>query len=234
MIIDAMKTQTLSVIIPVWKEASIINLSIEHAENTVKDRLLEIIVVDGDPKGGTINAIRSGRVIRIVSEKGRGLQLNAGALHASGSILVFLHADTRLPMDSGRLIFSAFNNDRIVAGAFDLKIDSDRNIFRIIERMASLRSRLTRIPYGDQAIFIRRDYFRTLGGFHNIPLMEDVELMRRIKQKKDKIHILKRQVITSSRRWEKEGIIYCTARNWALISLYFLGVKPKRLIHFYE
>ena len=228
-----METQTLSFIIPVWKEASIINHTIEHVEERAKDRPVEIIVVDGDHEGSTVDVIRSGRVMPVISQKGRGLQLNAGALHASGSILVFLHADTRLPADAVSLMFSVMNSDRNVAGAFDLRIDSDRIIFRIIDRMASFRSRLTRIPYGDQAIFIRRDYFHRLGGFRNIPIMEDVELMRRIKRRKDKIHILKQQVVTSPRRWQQEGIIRCTARNWLLISLYLLGVNPEKLIHFY-
>ncbi len=229
-----METNTLSVIIPVWEEASIINRTIEHVEDTAKDRSVEIIVVDGAPLGSTIKTIRSDRVIRIISEKGRGQQLNAGALHASGSILVFLHADTHLPADAVRLIFSVMNNDRYVAGAFDLRVDSERVAFRIIDRVASLRSRLTRIPYGDQAIFIRHDYFRQMGGFRNIPIMEDVDLMERIKRQNDKIHIIKQRVITSPRRWRQEGMIRCTVRNWALITLYLLGVKPEKLIHFYK
>ena len=229
-----MKRHTLSVIIPVWKETSIINRTIQHVEDTAKDRSVEIIVVDGDPEGNTITTIRSDRVIRVISEKGRGHQLNAGALHASGSILIFLHADTCLPADAVRVILSAMNNDRNVAGAFDLRIDSDSIAYRLIDHVASVRSRLTRIPYGDQAIFIRHDYFHQLGGFRNIPIMEDVDLMQRIKRRKDKIHIVKQRVMTSPRRWQQEGMIRCTVRNWALITLYLVGIKPKKLIHFYK
>jgi hypothetical protein len=122
----------------------------------------------------------------------------------------------------------------IVGGAFDLGIDSKRFAFRVIEKMASWRSRLTRIPYGDQAIFIRADYFRQLGGFRNIPIMEDVELMQRIKQKKGEIKIISKRVLTSPRRWEKEGIVFCTLRNWFLISLYFMGVRPETLARLYK
>jgi hypothetical protein len=120
-----------------------------------------------------------------------------------------------------------------VAGAFDLGIDSHRLAFRVIEKIACWRSRLTRIPYGDQAIFIRRDYFRSMGGFQDIPIMEDVDLMRRIKKKGGKIHILRDRVKTSARRWEKEGILYGTLRNWLLVSLFCAGVKPERLARFY-
>ena len=122
---------------------------------------------------------------------------------------------------------------KYVGGAFDLKIGSDRFIFKIIGNLASLRSRLTRIPYGDQAIFIRRDYFRTIGGYKDVPLMEDVELMQRIKRQGDKIFILKEKVITSPRRWEREGVLYCTLRNWIITILYFIGVSPDRLVKFY-
>jgi len=104
----------------------------------------------------------------------------------------------------------------------------------VIEKIASIRSRLTRIPYGDQAIFIRRNYFQALGGFKDIPIMEDVELMRRIKRRRGKIMILKDKVKTSPRRWEAEGVVFCTLRNWFLITLYLLGFKPETLARFYR
>ena len=113
-------------------------------------------------------------------------------------------------------------------------IQSGRRVFRLIETGASLRSRITRVPYGDQAIFIRKDYFESIGGFSEIPLMEDVELMRRIKKGGGRIFIIPQKVMTSPRRWEKEGIVYCTLRNWTLITLYFLGVPPEKLTAFYK
>ncbi len=169
-----------------------------------------------------------------ISEKGRGNQMNLGASLAAGDILIFLHADTILPHDALELIETAMEDISCIAGAFDLAIDSERPAFRLIEKAASFRSRMTRIPYGDQTIFIRKSGFRDLGGFNNIPIMEDVEFMRSIKKGKGKICIIGTAVLTSPRRWEKEGIVYTTLRNWLLIALYLCGVKPEKLIRFYR
>jgi GT2 family glycosyltransferase len=124
-------------------------------------------------------------------------------------------------------------NREYTAGAFDLGIESGRWIFRLIEKLVFVRTRATRIPYGDQAIFIRRECFETLKGFKDIPIMEDVEFMQRLKKSGYKISIIPQKVKTSSRRWEREGILYCTVRNWVLISLYSIGVKPEKLVKFY-
>jgi rSAM/selenodomain-associated transferase 2 len=224
----------ISIIIPVWNEASIINRAIEHIVSLPSAEEIEVIVVDGDPHGGSIHAIRRKGVTRVVSEKGRAQQMNRGASHAQGEILLFLHADTELPLDALRAIPIALEKPDVVAGAFDLRIQSDRVIFRVIEHAASLRSRITRIPYGDQGIFIRRDYFHTMGGFREMPLMEDVDLMRRIKRAGDTIRILPSRIKTSPRRWEREGILYCTSRNWMLITLFLFGVSAERLARYYR
>jgi rSAM/selenodomain-associated transferase 2 len=225
---------SFSVIIPVLHEAGVINTLIEHlyAQRCSED--CEIIVVDGDPARETINTIIHKDVNVLVSEPGRGRQMNAGAAAARGDILIFLHADTCLPVDALNLIRQALENRQYVAGAFDLGIRSQKLIFKIIARAASLRSRFTRMPYGDQVIFIRKDYFKSIGGFRNIPLMEDVELIKRIKKRGDKIRILPDRVLTSPRRWESEGIISCTLRNWMLIILYLIGVSPEKLAHLYR
>jgi rSAM/selenodomain-associated transferase 2 len=160
--------------------------------------------------------------------------MNCGTAEAEGNVLIFLHADTRLPESALKNIGVILEDKNIVGGAFDLGIDSERFAFRVIEKMASWRSRLTRIPYGDQAIFIRADYFRLIRGFQDIPIMEDVELMQRIKQRAGKIKIIPQRVLTSPRRWETEGVVFCTLRNWFLISLFLLGVKPATLARFYK
>jgi rSAM/selenodomain-associated transferase 2 len=160
--------------------------------------------------------------------------MNAGALLAGGEVLLFLHADTELPPDGLTRICSVIRDKGCVGGSFDLGIRSDRLCFRLIESAASLRSRMTRIPYGDQAIFLRRDYFRGLGGFRELPLMEDVDLMRRLRRSGGRIHIIRGKVKTSARRWESEGVLYCTLRNWMLMFLYLLGVSPERLARFYH
>ena len=224
----------ISVIIPVLNEASLINETIKSILALPYEGYFEVIVVDGSPECGTINTIQEKRVKKIIAGKGRSKQMNKGALHASGDVLLFLHADTALPLNALENISRAMEQRKVVAGAFDLGISSERPVFRLIETAASLRSRLTRIPYGDQAIFIRKDYFHATGGFREMPLMEDVELMRRIRKAGDRISIIPEKVSTSARRWEKEGVLFCTLRNWTLITLYFFGASPEKLTRFYR
>jgi rSAM/selenodomain-associated transferase 2 len=159
--------------------------------------------------------------------------MNAGAAAACGEILIFLHADTTLPDNALEKINQAMQNLDYVGGAFDLKIDSDRLFLKYISTRASLRSRRNRIPFGDQAIFIRKKYFDQIGGYKEIPLMEDVDLMRRIKKDGKKIVILPDKVTTSARRWESEGAFYATMRNQILLRLFYLGVSPHKLAKYY-
>ena len=224
----------VSVIIPVLCEPTVINGTIETVRLQRGGETAEIIVVDGQAEGETVAAIRDNAVQKLLSEKGRGGQLNRGAAIAAGDVLLFLHADTVLPPAAFERIAEAMRDEGCVGGAFDLRINSPRAAFRVIETAANLRSRLTRIPYGDQAIFIRASCFRTLGGFREILIMEDVDLMRRIKRKAGKIVIFREQVITSPRRWEKEGLLFGTLRNWFLVTLYLCGVAPERLARFYR
>lgn len=222
-----------SIIIPVLNESDRINALIERLRNQRFESSYEVIVVDGDPQGGTVKAIQSEGVVTIIAEKGRGRQMNAGAVAACGDILIFLHADTTLPDGALKKISRALERQNYVGGAFDLKIDSDRLFLKYISVRASLRSRWNRIPYGDQAIFMRKQYFDQIGGFKDIPLMEDVELMRRIKKDGRKITILPDKVTTSARRWQRDGAIYTTVRNQVLVALFRLGVSPDRLAKHY-
>lgn len=222
-----------SIVIPVLNEGDRINALIEHLHNQGFESSYEIIVVDGDPQGGTVKAIQSEDVVTITTEKGRGRQMNAGAAMSSGDILIFLHVDTILPDGALNKISRALDKQDYVGGAFDLKIDSDRLFLKYISVRASLRSRWNRIPYGDQAIFMRKQYFDRIGGFKDIPLMEDVDLMRRIKKDGRKIHILPDKVTTSARRWQRDGALYTTVRNHILVVLFRLGVSPDRLAKYY-
>ncbi len=224
----------VSVIIPVFCEQVVINRTIANIRGCRGGEAAEIIVVDGQAETETLAAIGDAAVRKLPSEKGRGRQLNRGAAIATGDVLVFLHADTVLPPAAFERIAGVMRKDDCVGGAFDLRINSRKVAFRVIERVASLRSRLTRIPYGDQAIFLRTSYFRTLGGFMEIPIMEDVELMRRIKRDGRRIVIFGEPVTTSARRWEKEGPVFGTLRNWSLMTLYLCGVAPERLAKFYR
>ena len=217
-----------SIVIPVLNETEQINSLIEHIRSQSFEGFFEIIVVDGDPKGSTVNIVQDKDVTALITEKGRGRQMNAGAAAARGEILIFLHADTKLPDNALGKIRRVLQDERYVGGAFDLGIDSRRLFLKYIAARASLRSRLNRIPYGDQAIFIRKDYFDQIGGFREIPLMEDVDLMRRIKKDGRKIHILSDKVMTSARRWERDGALYTTVKNQILMALFYLGVKAGR------
>lgn len=228
------RSDTISVVMPVYNEEEQINNSISAVYRVSVNDEVEVIVSDGNPKGNTLATVQDRRVIRVLSDKGRARQMNKAASLASGDVLVFLHADSRLPPAAFSLIAGALDDPKVVGGAFDLAIDSGGFAFRLIERAASLRSRLTRIPYGDQAIFLRRGYFHEIGRYRDIPLMEDVDLMRRIRRRGDRICILSERVLTSARRWQKEGALYCTLRNWTIFTLYTLGVSPERLVRFYR
>jgi rSAM/selenodomain-associated transferase 2 len=222
-----------SIVIPVLNEGDRINALLEHLHNQRFEHPYEVIVVDGEPQGCTVKAIHAEDVVTITTEKGRGRQMNAGAAVARGDVLIFLHADTMLPDGALKRINRALENQDYVGGAFDLKIDSNTLFLKYISVRASLRSRWNRIPYGDQAIFIRKQYFDQIGGFKDIPLMEDVELMCRIKKDGRQIHILPDKVTTSARRWQRDGAIYTTVRNQVLVALFRLGVSPGRLAEHY-
>ena len=224
----------ISIIIPVYREADGINALIAHLRRLDKRGDAEIVVVDGHPDRGTISVIRDKDVVTLGSAKGRARQMNAGAVVARGSILLFLHADTRPPAGALASIEGTMEDKRLVGGAFDLRFDTERRSLRLFARFDSLRARVSRIPFGDQAIFVRRDYFDRIGGFADIPIMEDVDIMRRIKRRGDAIAIIDNPVTTSSRRFDREGLLFCLVRGGTLLTLFYLGVPPARLKRFYK
>ena len=224
----------ISVIIPVLHEAETINDLLGHLDGLRSSQPVEIIVVDGAAEKDTLAAARSTAIKRLSAARGRGAQMNAGAAVAQGEVLLFLHADTFLPSTGLLDIEQAMENTRYVAGAFDLGIDSPRCFLRAASRVGTLRSRLFRIPYGDQAIFVRRSYFKQMNGYRELALMEDVDLMQRIKKAGGRICFIPKRVITSARRWIRDGAIRGTLRNWLLMSLYLMGVSPGRLAKYYK
>ncbi len=223
----------VSIIIPALNEAGTINTTIDSVFNQNVSPV-EVIVVDGDKKGTTISAIQENSVKSITSSPGRSIQMNRGAGEATGDILLFLHSDTTLPDNALKKILHTIKNENYPAGAFNLTINATGFSFRVVEKMASLRSRLTRIPFGDQAIFIKRDLFETLDGYTNIPVMEDLDLMKRIKKAGLKIKLLSPGILTSARRWKKEGVVYCTVRNWVILFFFMIGISPFKLARFYK
>lgn len=224
----------ISVIIPVWHETARISQTITHVRAIAAQSFhdVEIIVVDGALENDTCNAIVDPTVIKVTSAQGRARQMNAGAHIATGKFLIFLHADTRLPDYAFALLTHALFHHN--AGAFSLAITEARGILQIVEWGANWRNRLTKTPYGDQALFFRAQYFKNLQGYAEIPIMEDVEIMRRIRQDNVPIVIIPFPATTSARRWRDEGILRCSLRNIFLRALYAAGVSPYTLQRWYK
>lgn len=225
----------LSVIVPVLYEGSAIVSVLDRLATVAGTVHYEVIVVDGDPQGSTLSYLpRAAHLRGLAATAGRGHQMNAGAALAQGDMLLFLHADTWLPSQALPQIVRALRTTDAVAGAFDFEIQSPRWSLKWISRCASWRSRLTRVPYGDQAIFMERKIFEALGGYPDIPILEDVTLMRRLKRQRLPIWISCDRVLVSARRWEQEGVLFCTFRNWLLLLLYALGMSPQKLSQWYR
>lgn len=220
-----------SIIIPALHSAESINPIIDHLKEPVSGHSHEIIVIDGSEERDTLQAVSHPDIIKLVSAPGRGIQMNKGATNARGRILVFLHADTILPEGSFDKIIEACSSH--AGGAFDLGFSGTSFCMHIIACIASLRSRITRIPFGDQVLFFNSGYFKSIGGFSEIPLMEDIEIMKRIRKRRDKISIISERVQTSPDKWEKGGIISTVLRNWRLQLLYFAGRDPEELYREY-
>ncbi|MBI3608326.1 MAG: TIGR04283 family arsenosugar biosynthesis glycosyltransferase [Nitrospirae bacterium] len=220
---------TISVIIPVLDE----ELRIGEAIRSVSVlQPHEILVVDGGSRDATV-PVASRHGCRVVTaSRGRALQMNAGAALATGDILLFLHADTRLPTTAARDITAALADAGTVGGRFDVRLDGPDPVYRLIETFMNVRSRFTRIATGDQAIFVRRRVFETMGGYAPIPLMEDVEFSRRLKRR-GRIACLPARVITSTRRWERDGPWRTIVRMWWLRALFAAGVAPRHLARGY-
>lgn len=223
-----------SIIIPALHEASGINKLLEHLRRLDFHDQSECIVIDGGATGDTRQAIADKDVICLSSLPGRARQMNAGAAQARGKIFLFLHADTVPPRDILKQISRVMHDTSYAGGAFNLAIASDKPIYRLISLMASFRSRLTGIPYGDQAIFIRRDVFYELGGYPDLPILEDVAFMRECKKRRKLIAIIPQRVVTSSRRWDEEGALYTTLRNWSMLIAYYVGISPEKLAKYYR
>lgn len=222
-----------SIVVPVLYERDSIGVLLEHIRRLDTGNRCEVIVVDGEPNGGTIEMIEDDQVVKMISRPWRSRQMNAGAAAARGDVLVFLHADTFLPDKALSDIDAVVCNSDRVGGAFRLRFDSDRPTYRLISLFVTLRTRVNRQPYGDQALFLRRKYFEKIGGYREIPLMEDVEIVRRIRRSGGRIDILASSVRTSSRRMEAEGIIRRVIKNWLITVLYNLGVSPDKLVRYY-
>ena len=220
----------ISVIIPVLNEAATIGTTLTPLKDAAN---IEVIVVDGGSLDCTRDLAESLGAKVFEAPAGRARQMNAGAAAATGEILLFLHADTVLPQGFEVMVHQALLKPGVIAGAFALRINTNLRGLRLIETMTNWRSRFLQMPYGDQAIFLPAKVFRRLGGFQQIPLMEDFEFVQRLKRK-GRIAIVPASVITSGRRWQKIGVLKTTLINQLIILAYFLGVPPTQLAHWYS
>jgi rSAM/selenodomain-associated transferase 2 len=221
----------LSIIMPVLNEGEGIAAALD-ALSILRSLGTEVMVVDGGSRDATIQRarLRADRVI--AAPPGRGPQMNAGAEKASGDVLLFLHVDTRLPADADHVVLNGLERSGRVWGRFDVEIDGRSPLLVVVAWMMNLRSRLTGIATGDQAMFVRRDAFRTAGGFAAIPLMEDIDLCKRLKRASRPL-CLRERVVTSGRRWEKGGVLHTVVLMWRLRLAYFFGADPKELARRY-
>jgi rSAM/selenodomain-associated transferase 2 len=220
----------LTIVLPVLDEAAIIVAAL-RALAPLRASGAEIIVADGYSRDGTARLAKpfADRVITV--RRGRGVAMNAGAALGSGDALLFLHADTALPDGADRLIDAALA--RRAWGRFDLRIAGSRPLFAVIARMINWRSRLTGVATGDQAIFVTREAFEAVGGFPDLPLMEDIAISRRLKRL-CRPFCIATPAITSGRRWEQNGVMRTILLMWRLRLSYYLGVKPTLLAELYD
>jgi rSAM/selenodomain-associated transferase 2 len=221
----------LSIIIPVLNESSLIQSTLEPLLLTPS---VEVIVVDGGSIDNTLErAQAAGAKVLTAAQAGRAHQMNEGAAIAQGELLLFLHADTQLPRDYLSQVQSLLALPLVVTGAFSLKIDAPGLAYRLLEKGINLRSRLFSLPYGDQAIFLRAERFKAIGGYKPLPIMEDYAFIQQLKRQ-GKIAIASSSVLTSSRRWQKLGIARTTLTNQLIILAYFFRISPDSLARWYR
>lgn len=221
----------LAIVIPALNEAA--NLSRLLPDLARGCPGADIVVVDGgsgDDTAAVVARLPGPRLLE--SARGRAVQMNHGARAAGGDTLLFLHADTRLPDGAARAIEQTLAEPGVVGGRFDVRFDNERPLYRIIAWFMNTRSRASGICTGDQAIFVRRADFEAVGGYPDIPLMEDIELSRRLKRR-GRLRALRLRVTTSARKWEREGPLRTIGLMWALRFLHFCGVAPARLHRWY-
>ncbi len=219
----------ISVVIPALNEADNVAAAVRSAAASA---IAEVIVVDGGSDDATVEAAAKAGARVVSSSRGRARQLNAGAKGASGDVLLFLHADTRLPAGFDRSIVAALGDDLVVGGRFDIDLRPSSPLIWLTARLISLRSRLSRIATGDQGLFVRTSVFAEMGGFPNLPIMEDLAFSIELKRR-GRIACLRDRVVSSSRRWRKDGVARTILLMWTMRFLFFCGVSPTRLHELY-
>ncbi len=214
-----MPTKEISIIIPTLNEEDTIGQCLETVVD-IPD--IEVIVVDGNSVDRTVEIAGQHRNVKVVfSVTGRNIQMNNGAGYARGEILIFLHADCVLPREAVLNVRHLLGNCSFVGGAFKIRLLSDKFLYQIIEKGINFRSKVFKLPYGDQGLFVKRSVFETLGGFREMPNCEDLDFVCRLK-KQGKITILDERIFSSIRRWNNHGILRTFLRNQLLFVSYVL------------
>jgi len=221
----------VSVIVPVLNEAAGVVATLQ-ALAPLRQRGVEVLVMDGGSSDGTLELARPHASVVLSAARGRARQMNAGAAAASGAVLLFLHADTQLPANAERLVLDAIASGA-VWGRFDVRISGTAWMLRVVAALMNARSRWSGIATGDQALFVRRDAFERLGGFADQPLMEDIELCKRLRQVA-RPACLRAKVTTSGRRWESRGVWRTIFLMWRLRWRYWRGEAPEQLAQAYR
>ncbi|HEV3049970.1 MAG TPA: TIGR04283 family arsenosugar biosynthesis glycosyltransferase [Longimicrobium sp.] len=229
---DAPALSRITIIIPTLNEGAGIEAALRPLQ-PLRERGHQVIVVDGSSRDDTVPIARRLADWVATCAPGRAWQQYLGTTFAGGDVFLFLHADTRLPPDADRLILDGLNASGRGWGRFDVRLSGRHPLLRVVERMMNLRSRMTGIATGDQAIFVRRDWFQRVRGFPKIPLMEDVALSKKLRRLGPPL-CLRQPVITSSRRWEQRGIVRTIVLMWRLRAAYALGADPARLAERYR
>lgn len=219
----------ISVVIPVLNEEKTIAATLAAL---IALEPYEVIVVDGGSADRSREISAAFAITVILAGRGRARQMNRGARQAGGDVLLFLHADTRLPASAFADIAAALEDPQYVGGRFDVQLEGRHPMLKVIGAMINRRSRISKVATGDQAIFVRREVFERMGGFPDIALMEDVAFSRALKRR-GAIACLRSRVVTSARRWEAEGVWRTMVKMWLLKLLYLAGVSPDWLKQFY-
>jgi len=218
---------SVSIIIPVFRD----RVALERTLAMSDLRGAEVIVASTELDRSALASLRTARpdIVWVEAPRGRARQMNAGAAVAHGDWLLFLHADTRLTSEWWTALERADADRRVSLGCFRFALDSSAPAARAIEVGVRLRVWLFGLPYGDQALFLRRERFVQLGGYRDMPIMEDVDLVRRLRVT-GRLFVASEAAVTSARRWEEDGWVRRTGRHLRLILLYFAGIHPERLV----
>ena len=221
----------ISIIIPALNEEKILMKQQDKLTNLLHEGH-EVILVDGGSKDKTVSIADNLGITTIVTKPSRGYQLKIGSHLSSKDILLFLHIDTSLSDDGVNSVQEAMSDPRNYWGRFNIKFDNKKMIYRMIAFFMNKRSCLTGSVTGDHAMFIRKDAYMKCGGFSDIPIMEDIEICKRLRKISAPV-CLKVEVITSCRKWEHDGILLTILKMWSLRLFYFLGINPNKLAKLY-